>query len=290
VSDAISIGDPPPGRIDADFAWAPSPTSILDLTVRNPDDGPLARPVNVKVESMPNALPAVGTLTVGGVPLEAQGSLRAEAVTNAGGLATFTALPRAAYRALLLPTDESGAVTMVGVDLSQGGEREARRVRLARKVLLSGRLVPAARAAGASVIALDPSADPAAAVPSAVADGDGRYTLALNPGPNRQYRLFVEPVLARSLPRVSLGTISAPAMDTMLDDRFVPEGRAITGVVTLDGQPLAGAVVQAYCFGDGPECLAATSVATDRIRPAGEAVSGPTGAFRLVVPDPATSN
>jgi hypothetical protein len=283
----VIIDSPPPGRVSLDFAWASVTTFTLDLTVRNPDDGPLARPVRVRLES---ELSRVGAFTVDGVIHEAPGSVGAEGVTNAGGLASFAGLPRGVYHALLSPGDDSTANTMVEIDLTQAAAREARRVRLGRKVTVSGVLTPAARAAGATVIAVDPSADPAAPVPAAVVDSNGRYALALDPGPNRQYRLFVEPVLARAVPRTSLGTMDAPTADLTLDPRLLPDGRAISGVVTLDGTALTGAVVQAYCVGDGADCVDPVSLDTEHIRAAAEAVSGANGSYRLLIPDPATGN
>jgi hypothetical protein len=153
-------------------------------------------------------------------------------------------------------------------------------------VAVAGRLLPAALGGGATVIAVDPTADPARALPTAIADAGGAYRLILDPG--RSYRLFVEPAPGRALARIALGPVTADA-DVTLPDRRLPAGVAITGTVAIrvEGTAVAGALVQAFCMGASADCKAPATTGTDGLRPVAEAVSGPDGAYRLVVPDPA---
>ena len=69
----------------------------------------------------------------------------------------------------------------------------------------------------------------AIAIVVSVVDSNGRFALLLDPGPNREYRFFVEPLLTRSLPRTSLGKMAAPTADVTLDPHALSEGRTISG-------------------------------------------------------------
>jgi hypothetical protein len=146
----------------------------------------------------------------------------------------------------LAPPGPDAAVTTAHLDLGQGSGRVARTIRLASKLAVAGRLLPRALGAGATVIAVDLDASAERQVPTAVVDADGVYLLAVDPG--RPYRLFVEPAPLRGLARIPLGPIAGD-QDVPLTEHRIPAGVAITGVATVEGTPVAGALVQAYCVG-----------------------------------------
>jgi hypothetical protein len=270
------------GPVSLDFRWQPLAALALDLAVRSPDGATALAGVTARLES--DAVPAVGTLTIdGGSPLDGTGLIRVEAVTDARGIAHFSELPAALYTVTLLPAG-GGAVTTAPLDLGQATGQVARMVRLGRPLDVAGRLVPASLGAGATVVAVDPGADPARPVPAAIADPSGVYRLAVDPG--RQYRLFVEPSPARGLARIALGAVAGDA-DVPLADHRLPAGVAITGTATVDGVAAGGILVQAYCLGEPPDCKGPASPTTESMRPVAEAVTDRDGSFRLVVPDPA---
>jgi hypothetical protein len=184
----------------------------------------------------------------------------------------------------LIPADVGGAVTTSSLTLAAGTGPLAQTVRLGRKIDVRGRLVPANLGAGATVVAVDPTADSSRPLPTALADADGAYRLSLDPG--RGYRLFVEPVPARGLARIPLGAVAGDT-DVPSTDHRIPPGVSITGVASVAGRPVAGALVQAYCVDGSPDCKDPTTKTTENLLPTAEAVTGADGTFRLVVPDPA---
>ena len=281
----LTISPPSAGPTTVDFAWRAIATSTLELTVRSPSDGPVGAPVRVRLESVADTLPDVGTLTLnGGAPMTASGLVRAEVVSNAAGVATFPNLPRAPYRAVITPADDLSAITAVTIDLAGATTPSvARTARLLRKVTLSGRLVPATLGVGATVVALDAGIDAAGTSASSAVASDGRYNLALSPG--RTYRVFVEPQPVRGLPRVALGTFTAPMADASNGDSRLPTGVPLVGTVTgSDGRPVLGALVQVYCLRASEECLNPALTNADVVRPVSESVTDGDGAYRLVVP------
>jgi hypothetical protein len=276
------------------FRYDAIATATLALLVRTADDVAPARPVRLRLETESGALPDVGALTIAGGadPITASGFVRVDATTDAGGLATIPALPRALYRVTLAPTEDgsSDAVTTVPLDLGPDTP-VSRTVKLTRKVMVSGRLGPVTSAAGATVVAIDDGADLGGGIMSRTVGADGRWDLRLDPG--RPFRIYLEPQPARGLPRVLLARLVAPDRDQALEDRTVPRGLGASGLVTLDDgtrkAPVAGAVVQVFCIGGPPDCVVATAPATDLSRPLFEAVSGPDGSYRLMLPDPGST-
>jgi hypothetical protein len=277
---AITVGDTP---LALTFSWRALPLVTLDLNVRAVGDTGPAPGVLVRLQA--DSIPGAGTMTIGGSALTAAGVVQAEATTGATGTATFT-VPAASYQVMLTPPDGAGAVTLAPLDLRAATGRVARPLTVARKLDVAGRLIPASLGGGATVVAIDPSAgaDPARPVPTGLADSAGVYRLAVDPG--HPYRLFVEPAPARGLARIPLGPIAGDRGVPMSDHR-VPGAVAITGVTTIEGTPVAGALVQVYCLGASPDCKDPSTPSTERLRPIAEAVSGGDGSFRLVIPDPA---
>jgi hypothetical protein len=269
-----------PSGLALDFRWRALPALPLALTVLSTDGTAAVPGVVVRLEAA--GVPDVGELTVAGSTVVlASGLVRVEATTDASGAATFAGLPAATYTVTLIPSEAGGALTITTLELTPGSAGMAHMLRLGRKLDVRGRLVPVDLGAGATVVAVDPTADPARPRPTALADADGMYRLAVDPG--RVYRLFIEPAPARGLARIPLGPIAGDA-DVPPSDHRVPPGVTITGVASLDGRPMAGALVQAYCL-DGSDCKDRTNKSTEGVRPTAEAVSGADGTFRLVVPD-----
>jgi hypothetical protein len=272
-----------------DFAWAALPSTGLDLSVRRSDNTPAGK-VRVRLASVAGSLPPAGTLTIQrGFDLPAEAFVEIERDTDAGGLVSFNGLPAGKYTATLSPLDGAAAITTVTLDLSTPGGPAMQTVKLARKVSLTGKLLPATLTTGATVLALDADSDPGNAPPSAQVDGEGRYTLALDPG--RHYALVLEPLPARLLPRRFLRSIVAPDKDSTRDDLTVPQGLTIAGIVDSGGTPIKGALVEAYCIGLPPACIEDTnSPSTSNVRPTAESVTDESGAYRLLVPDPGIAN
>jgi hypothetical protein len=274
--------------VSASFQWKALTTTTLALTVQAPDGKTAAAGVTASLQSQASGLPSVGTLTIGSGPaMAATGFVRVSVTSDASGLATFNDLPAGQYALTLTPADPGAAVTSSALDLGQPAAQVARTVRLSNPVAINGKLTPPSLAAGVTVVALDPDADPLRPVSSARADGAGLYRLVVDPGRPRPYRLFVEPAPDADLPRTPLGP--APVTDTsfVMGDRQLARGVPITGVIRIGGVPTADVVLQAYCMSDSPDCVPMGAVtSTEGLRPMAEAVSGPDGAFRLVVPDP----
>lgn len=292
----LALYDPLPPRVGLDFTWAAVSTTTLDLTVASSTGAAVAGEVRVRLASLPDAFPDVGTLTLTltGTPgqmdqhfdYHPQGAVLLDRTSDARGAVTFTDVPRGRYTATLSPLDGSAAITTVPVDLRGAAARIPLTARLAAKIALSGKLLPAATTAGATVLALDSDADPAVPTPSAVVDAGGGYLMHIDPG--RSYILMMEAIPGRSLPRTFLGTVPAQVKDSVRETLTIPTGLAISGrVIDASRNPVSGARVEAYCIGRSPSCIDLQAPSTSGVRPAAESISDGNGAYRLLVPDPA---
>jgi hypothetical protein len=272
-----------------DFTYAAAVPVRLDLTVLDPAGVAPLPGVRVLLESEPGALPSVGSFRLpGGVQAPAPGLVRRIATTGPGGVATFGALPRARYRATLVPPDDApgdAAITPVpDLDLASPGAAATRRsVTLGRRSRLVGQLSPASVAAGLVVKAIDTGEDGAGRTVTATVDADGRYELPTDPG--RAYRLYVEPPTDRRLPRIPLESVRARATDVTVD-RTLPERLALSGATLENGQAAPGVVVQVFCVGSAPICIDPETPDITNTPPLDETVSGPDGRYQLHLPDP----
>jgi hypothetical protein len=265
-----------------DFTYRTLPTARLDLTIATAEGAAPGGPIRVRLEALSGDLADVGIFTLGGgATVSARGAVRVEAVSSTGTV-TFDKLPRARYQATFIPEGTAaGAVTTVSLDLREAPAL-AKPVTLARKSRILGRLTPADRASGLTILALDASLGAGPPV-SAVVGADGRFELRVDP--ERIYRLFVEPPADRRLPRIPLGAESSTTNEIMIE-RVLPARLPLTGVVSFDGTPVSGAVVQIFCVGDAPDCVDPTAPNIDATRPLDENVSGPDGGYQLSLPDP----
>ncbi|HET6281852.1 MAG TPA: carboxypeptidase-like regulatory domain-containing protein, partial [Polyangia bacterium] len=275
--------------LDLTVKWAASTTARLQIAVSSNDGAtPIAGAV-VRVASTAVATDMLGQLlvkTTGAsaateIVLPATGAVKVEATSTAAGTATFPALPTGPYLVTVIPPAQTGtlmaATTTASVDVPAADLTRA--IRLARKVKLSGTLLPSALTAGVRITAID---DDTRASTTATAAAGGRYELLLDPG--RSYRLWAQPTPAQVLGRAGLGGFTAGSADGVIPDRTVPRGIVFDGHVMIGGSPVTGALIQAFCLGSSTACL-------DPNLSVADAVSGVSGEFRLTLPDPgATQN
>ena len=233
----------------------------------------------------------VGTLHATGGPggpqsFVAAGSLRRTATTDARGAVSFPGLPLGTYRLIALPTvGSSDGITVTAVDLVQDLSLPA--VALAPKVIVSGRLLGAAP--GTRLLILDDQPTLGHLFPAAALASDGGYSLSLDPA--HAYHLVTNPPTGRMLARVALGPLEtgSAALPMALGDRTLPAMLPVTGrVFGPDGQTaVAGALMQLFCMGAGPDCVDYSQLDAGRPLPLFEATTDAAGAFTLFVPDPA---
>jgi hypothetical protein len=276
-------------RATLDFEWSAVTTTSLDLTVHRAD-GSVPAGVHVRLESAAGFATKVGTLTVDKLyPLDASAFVQLDATVDARGAASFADLPHGMYTLTLTPLDGSAAITTTQIDLTSAMARVARTVSLAAKIALTGKLLPPKLTAGATLLALDPDADPAAPTPTAILDPSGAYLLKVDPG--RSYALVLEGAPGQRLPRTLLRSIVAPMKDSVREDLTVPDGLTISGVVkNAGGTPVPGALIQAYCVGRPPSCIDPAARDTTTVQPTSQAISDGTGAYQVLVPDPQIAN
>jgi hypothetical protein len=283
----LTLPDPAPAEMPLDFTYDAIPAVQLNLTVQGAGGGASAPNVKVLLESEPDvlALASVGSFRSGGVELPASGTVRRVRTTNAAGLATFEALPRARYRATLVPPEDApgdAAVTTV-TDLDLVAAATTRTAVLGRRTRLSGRLTPSTLAAGLLVKAVDAAEDGVGRTVTTTVGAEGRYELPVDPG--RVFRLFIEPPSGRRVPRIPLEPVRGKTTNITLD-RTVPAPLPLTGMAQHNGAPLSGVVIQVFCVGSAPTCIDAEAPDISNTPPIDETVSTGGGRYQLFVPDP----
>ena len=275
ASPGITLGD---ASLTLDMQWTAIAAAPLEVTVHDAGDAVVAG-AQVRAESSAEVA-SVGTLRVrsgasNAIDLPVTGSARADGVTDANGVASLGLLPVGTYHLTVAPpASMSAAITASEVALPAAGS--ASDVTLAATVVQSGTLTPAAKTAGARVTALDDGALAPAASPSALADANGQFTLALSPG--RTYELLVEPVPGSGLASDVLAVFS-PGLSPSARMDAVPVALTWHGSVAGAGRPVAGAVVQVFCVGPSDTCLDPSVVVA-------QGTTGPDGTLSLIVPNP----
>jgi hypothetical protein len=284
----LEINEPLPAEWPLDFTYSTPAPGQLDLTVQGAGGGGPAANVRVLLESEPDSLTTVGTFRSGHLEIQASGTVRRVGNTNAAGLASFPALPRARYRATLVPPEDApgdaAVTTVVDLDLTAGSPTTVTRTAvLGRRTRLTGRLTPATVAAGLVVKAVDADDDGAGRTVTTTVGAEGRYELPVDPG--RVYRLFIEPPADRRVPRIPLEPVRGRGTNITLD-RALPRALPLTGLTQENGAPLAGVVIQVFCLGSAPTCIDAEAPDISSTPPIDETVSGPDGRYQLFIPDP----
>jgi hypothetical protein len=286
--DAGLVLDPATAALDLQLTWDAVTTAPLSVEVHAPDGATRVAGAQVRVRSHAAAA-AVATLVARAdrgapVTLRASGAIDVDAVTDASGVATFPSLPLGDLDVTVVPAVDGGAsggavtaaITSAAVTVARGGL--TRVVTLARKVALTGSLLPAADSAGARVTAIDKSITAAGAVVTATVAGDGTYALSVDPA--RAYELLVDPAPAAARARAVLGTFMSGTGATAVGARTLPAGRLVVGTVIGAGGTISGARVQAFCPVWSSRCLDPTFSLAD-------AVTRADGTFELRLPEPA---
>jgi hypothetical protein len=252
-------------------------TGTVALTSTDADSLGAAARVTLSA-MMPGGLADVGTIAMGaGAPRKLQGNVHFSLHAAADGTVTTGGVPRGLYQLTVFPASStsSDAVTMSVVDL-QAGSAGPLAVKLAAKVMLTGKLLPGDAAAGARLFAIDAAGLPIEAEGDAATDG----SFALSVSPFRSY-------LLRALPRAgsTLASASFPSVDVKnaampIPDRKMPPALLYAGrVVDPSLQGVGAGLVQAFCRATAPGC-------TDPAVPVAETVTRSDGTFQLMLPDP----
>jgi hypothetical protein len=281
------------GQLNVQMTWDAVTMAPATIDVRGPDGttrlaGAEVRATSRASGSTPATAP-VGTLTaqVGAGPvrsLRAVGSTDIQVVADANGVATFPALPVGDLTLTVVPpaSVDSGsgasdvAVTSLPVTVASAGLTQM--VTMARKVVLSGLVLPVADTAGALITGIDTSITAPGRVATATVGADGSYSLTVDPA--RAYQLIVDPAPGASVARATLGMVTSGAADTTVSTRTLPTGHAVTGTVTRTAmQSVAGARVQVFCPSWSAQCLNASFALAD-------VVTDQNGNFQLTLAEP----
>jgi hypothetical protein len=275
----------PPGAagIQADFRYGELPLSRLDLTITGPGSGPAVGPLEVLLQSLEGELANVGSFALPGGEVAAAGAVRISR-SAPGNTVSFDRLPRARYRVTVVPPAQTAgaAITSAELDLRSAGNTVAQTVPLATRIPLRGRLTDLT-ISGLKVRAADAGEDGFRRTVLVNVGADGSYEIPADPG--RLYRLSVEPTVDRSIPRFPLIPVRASAGAPVNSVRL-PRPLTVTGFARGEGTPLPGAVIQIFCLGSAPDCVAEESPDVSNTLPIDETVSGPDGSYTLKVPEP----
>jgi hypothetical protein len=282
------------GALSLAFVWRSDLGSATLAAQFVTSAGAPAAALDVRLESDPEGDPTtwgdVGTLQANGGPggaqsLVAAGSLRRAATTDARGAISFSGLPAGGYRLIALPPVASNdGLTVTAVDVVAGLPTVA--VTLAPKVTVSGRLLGASP--GTRLLILDDQPTLGRSFPAAAVGSDGAYTLNLDP--SHAYHLLSDPPAGQMNARVALGPIESGDVALALGDRVLPAMLSVSGrVFAPDGQtPVAGALLQLFCMGAGPDCVDYSQLDAGHPLPLFEATTDALGVFTLFAPDPAS--
>jgi hypothetical protein len=290
VNGAAGIALDQVAALDVQMTWDAVTAAPLTLTVNAPDGTTRVAGAQVRVTSLAAAAP-VGTLvarvgTGPAVTLRAVGATDVDATTDANGVATFPALAPGMLSATVVPPAATsanaaavGIVAVTSFPVTLTGSGLMRTLTLARKVSLSGLVLPVADSAGATVTAVDGSINAPGRVVTATVGIDGQYTLLLDPA--RTYRLSIDTVSGTAVARADLGTVTAGTADGSVADKILPAAHPVTGIANLAlvGQPLANAHLQLFCPAWSAQCANPTFVLAD-------VVTDAQGGFRLRLPEP----
>ncbi|HKE14340.1 MAG TPA: hypothetical protein VKB80_05735 [Kofleriaceae bacterium] len=235
---------------------------------------------------------SAGTISIGGAPHQATGVVRVTALVGDSGAAAAALVPEAIYDALVEPPvdapRDTDATSATEVDLRAGSGQPAP-LRLAAPARLRGQvLAPAPRQGGGAAepiagvrVETSPRSGVYLGAPlagaSTVTDDEGRFTLLVAGGGD--YEIAIDGA-SRRQGRVLVDVTSpAPGAVLELDPIELPRVLRATGVLSVasGGARLAGAHLQLFCHGCGPQ---------ERSVPMAEALTDDDGGFVLLAPDP----
>ncbi len=279
-------------ELPLDFQYGALPTSRLELTVNTPAGSPVGKSVEVLLQSLEGELGNVGNFAFAGTTVTGSGSVRLLHPTT-GATVVFERVPRARYRVTVAPpADLPGelGITSEEIDLRAAGTTVARAIALKARTMVQGRLTGTAPIVGLRVRASDAGEDGFRRTTIVNVGSDGLYTIPADI--DRLYRVSLEPTADRSVPRIPLipfrARAGAPVNSQALPRILTVKGQALgEGQAAAVGrQPLAGAVIQIYCQGNAPECVADESPDISNTLPIDETVSGPDGNYDLRIPEP----
>jgi hypothetical protein len=268
-------------------ATAPTPPLAVKLQTGTLVTGTVALSAQDKDSLTPAArvsltpaapLGQVATLAIGaGAPKPLAGDLRFSLHPAADGTVTTGGVPPGSYSLTVFPAkaDASDGVTTAALTLTAAGAQPAQ-VSLAQKVMLTGKLLPAAESWGVQLLAFDAGGLPV--VSQASAGPDGSFQLPVSR--NRAYHLRALPKPDQVLARASFPTITVANQDPPGQSYDMPPALLFAGrVVDPSLQGVSTALVQAFCFANAPGCVDATV-------PVAETVTRSDGSFQLMLPDP----
>jgi hypothetical protein len=223
------------------------------------------------------SVPNVATLTVGtGAPRALTGNVHFSLQPAADGTVSTGGVPPGKYALTVFPASAASndGVTKTTLDLTNGNVAAA--VPLAQKVMLTGRLLPAAASWGVRIVAQDKGGLPVVAQGDAAQDG----SFALAVSQSLDYLLRALPRADQSLARASFHDVpvtntAPPGLDYDMPPALLFSGR----VVDPSLQGVSTALVQAFCVASAPGCV-------DPSVPVAETITRSDGTFQLMLPDP----
>jgi hypothetical protein len=279
-------------EVPLDFQYGALPTSRLELTVNTPAGTPVGKSVQVLLQSLEGELGNVGNFAFAGSTVTGSGSVRLLRPTD-GATVAFERVPHARYRVTVAPPPDLPGelgITSEEIDLRAAGATVAHTIALKARTMVQGRLTGMAPIVGLKVRASDAGEDGFGRTTIVNVGSDGLYTIAADI--DRLYRVSLEPTADRSVPRIPLipfrARVGAPVNSQALPRILTVKGQALgEGQPPAVGrQPLAGAVIQIYCQGNAPDCVADDSPDISNTLPIDETVSDPDGNYDLRIPEP----
>lgn len=280
----------PQTNLELSFAYAALEVTSVELRVLAGPAGSEQPVPNARVTLEATLLPDVGVLTVTRdgsqvAVLDADGTFRVTATTDADGRLPAQPVPAGTYRVIIeAPGDvTAGYGTTVVEPLVVAGGALSQDVSLIAPWSLEGQVVAGSDTpmplGGVRVVAMTTLGIGSAV--EGLTDAGGHFSLSVVGGAT--YTVLVMPDPSSGLGRLRLTeVVTAQPVTTMAGEGpggalVVPDGLPLAGQVTLQSTPIPGVLIQAIPSGVVGEPVL------------GEAVTGAGGDFEMVLPDPGGS-